>query len=186
MGESFEKIDLLPEEEVLFAAIEFDALKLSGRPNDFESNVSRVKIMVQRLFDRKAIPEQRWKSYDDREHNWRSRKISVKQEYARRNVLGDDVYGCSDFLPILYYWVCGAKLDDVIRHAFWSAVKKCGGVTSGDVEALGKLARRLAKEHGLENYAAQEEFYKLALDCCVSPRYAADIGKAIRKSFAVL
>lgn len=179
MEVGFKKIELLPEEELLFAKIEFtvDRLKEAVEAN---YNAKLVVQLVDMLLNRKVIPPQRLRYFNDPELCPSGRGKSLKQVFEGNGTRGSQIFEHPHFLPILNYWVCGAKLDDVIRHAFWSAVKKCGGVTSGDVATLAELASRLAKEHGLENYAAQEEFYKLALDCCVSPRYAADIGKAIR------
>ena len=55
-------------------------------------------------------------------------------------------------------------------------------VTPKSISLLSKPAQNLTRTYSLDPDEAGNEFYKLALDCGLTPAYANDVRQAVRKS----
>lgn len=169
-------IELLPEERTLVDEITFDPVR---NPVDHERNAAIAERLTRSLMDRGGIPKRRLRYFTDADFNIGGRGTSRQGRFERNGCREEDIPRHPNFLRYLCYFIFGADLPDAIRSEFKADVDACGFVTSGDVEPLRKKARTLVRRHGLTAYNAQEELYKLALDCGLSQSAAASIRDAV-------
>lgn len=173
-------IELTPQEKALADQIEFEALHLEDHIHA-EANAQLAVELMRSLMARDAIPEQRRKYFGDPTYYPGGRGSSRKQMFERHGCRGEAILRHPHFLAYLRYFIHGADLPTQIAAEFRAAVEECGMVTSSDVVPLGHKARRLARQLGLAPHDAREEFFKLALDCGLSPGTAIAIRESAGK-----
>lgn len=157
------KVPLSPEEEDLVRRIEFDAHRLNDREHYLENGDLALNL-VRSLQSRKAIPAHRWSWFFEPEYNIGGRGSSRRDIFEKNGTSGNDIARHAHFLPHLHYFIYGPNLLAEVIDAFLSKVDECGNVTSSDVIPLGKTARQLTKNAGLDRKKSAEEFFRLALE----------------------
>ncbi len=163
------RIDLTAEEESLVSQIEFDGGKING-PEQAAKNGQLVASLMALLLDRKAIPKQRLKYFNDMHFD----------QFKKNGHDADSTMRHGHFLWHLRYFLFGANLPAQIIAEFAKAVKDCGEyVSSGDMGDLTKRARALFRQSGMERTSTATEFYKLAIDLGVDPTDADSVRKAV-------
>jgi hypothetical protein len=172
-------IELTEAEEVILTEIKMDP-HLLGDYVDAKRNGVLVQKLIKSLISRQAFPEARIRYFVDPNYNVGGRGTSHRAIFERNGTRGENIYGHPRFLPFLRYFLAGAQLPVAVIDSFCREVLNCGAVTSGDIIPLGKWARQQARLHHLESTQAREEFYKLALDCGLSPDHARSIRNAVR------
>lgn len=170
-------IELLLHERALFSAL---TLHAPNNPTDYKRNGEVALQLTQSLAARDAIPEHRLRYFTDPEYNISNPKRSRQGVFERNGCGGAAILRHVHFLPHLRYFLLGANLPDSIRDAFKAEVQSCGQVTSGDLEPLKAKARTLARMHGQKPRELADEFFKLALDCGLSPDMAAFVRGAVK------
>src|SRR5688572_21458511 len=151
-------ISLSPEEEELVRKIEFDGLRLKDREH-WLKNGELALALVRSLQGRDAIPAHRWDWFVEPECNVGGHGSSHRDIFEKNGTTGNDIARHAHFLPYLHYFVYGPNMPASVIDAFQSKVDECGMVTSSDVIPLGKTARLLAKNAGLDRRKAAEEFF---------------------------
>lgn len=170
-------IALVPSEQSLLESLEFDVLKLDH--DTFPGNAQTAHSLIRSLLARGAIPDHRKRWFTDPDYRVSGRRRSRQQDFERNGCHGDEILTHPHFLPHLRYFVFGPRLPRLVIHRFAEVMAGCGMITSGDIVPLGKQARQLAREFGLEKHAASDEFFKLALEQGATPGTAASIGRAV-------
>jgi hypothetical protein len=171
-------ISLTPDESVHAQALVFEIDDLEDR-GDFPVNAQRALSLTKALMARKGVPDHRRRYFTDPDFNPGGRGRSRQQVFERNGCVGDAILLHAHFLPHLRYFLQGADLPSPVRAAFRGAVQQMEPITSGDLAPLGKLARKLARDQRLSPHVAQEEFFKLALDCGLSAWQAESVRKAV-------
>lgn len=156
-------IPLSPEEEELVRKIEFDGLRRMD-PEHWRKNGELALELVRSIQGRNAIPAHRWDWFVEPEYNVGGHGSSHRDIFEKNGTRGNDIARHAHFLPFLHYFIYGPDLPAAVIDAFQAKVDECGMVTSGDVIPLGKTARQLTKNAGLNRKKAAEEFFKLALE----------------------
>jgi hypothetical protein len=171
-------IDLTSEEQALFEKI---ALDWEGLDHDaFLRNGELVAKLMKSLLARKAIPEQRVKWFTDPRYRTGRMKGSRRDLFHRNGNTDEEILRLASFLDYLHYFVCGPDLPPAAIAEFREAIRRCGQISSGDVETLRKFARQQTRQRGLPPHEACEEYFKLALDCGVWVSYALSIRDAVK------
>lgn len=173
-------IELTAQERALADQIEFEALNLKDHIHA-EANAELAVELMRSLTARDAIPEQRRKYFGDPSYNPGGRGSSRKQIFERNGCRGEAILRHPHFLAYLRYFMHGADLPAGVAAEFRAAVEECGMVTSSDIVPLGRKARALARQLGLDPHDAREEFFKLALDCGLSSSTATMIRESAGK-----
>lgn len=171
------KIELTAPEQALLEKIAFpptrdhDAVRASLDP---------AEALTRSLCGRNAIPEARLRWFQDPECNPGGRGKSREQLFEQGSSDSESILRHPNFLRRLHYFIFGPALPVALMERFCDAIH----FQSGDLEPLRKLARELTREmvrqHSRNAFEASEEFYKLALECGLSTRFAESIGKTAR------
>ena len=169
-------IELTPEEAGLVRDIGFGASLSHEAPR---ASCAAAGKLARLLLNRNAIPDVRWRHFTDPELNIGVNR-SRKEVFESNGTRGDAILSHGNFLPHLRYFVFGPGLPRQVIEDFYQAVLSAGYLTGGDLEPLRIQARLAVRAHALEPRRAREEFFKLALECGVSPMYARSIRDAIR------
>lgn len=170
---------LTPEERLQFEQIVFDPLKIKG-PEEAKRNGDAVAKLFKSLKQRNAIPAGRIKYFTDAMCNPAGRGKSRQGIFEKNGKTGDDIFYDGNFLRHFSYFIFGPDLPDPVLKGFRKEVDDYGPITSGDPELLGNWAKLATRTHHLEPGRASEEFYKLAIECGLSPGYAATIRDRVR------
>jgi hypothetical protein len=170
-------IDLTDGERLLVEQIEFDPHAIRG-PEHAQRNGELVSELMKSLAARSGVPEHRRSYFTDPDYHVGGRGSSRKAIFERHGCHGRAIVEHPDFLRHLRFFLYGANLPSHTTAAFRAAVNDCGMVTSSDIVPLGVTARSLARGLRLSPDEAREEFFKLALDCGLSP----DTATLIRAS----
>jgi hypothetical protein len=171
-------VSLEADETALLATIELDPSRVVHQT--VHQNGASVVALMGRLGSRKAIPEHRLKYFTDPHFSGVSRGKSHQQVFESNGCRGEDILRHVHFLQFLRYFLFGAALPPAAMVDFSERVRECGNVTSGDVDPLCKAAKRITRAYHLTPSGAAEEFYRLALDCHLSPDYADFVRKAVK------
>lgn len=142
-------IDLRPEERALYGRVESDP-------------EAAVELM-RSLLERGAIPAIRRRYFTDPEFAI-GISCSRKEVFERNGTRGENIFRHPNFGKYLRYFVCGPDLPRQVIEAFYQQVMSERFLSSGDMDGLMTLARRLTRQHGLDPKVACEEFHKLALE----------------------
>jgi hypothetical protein len=167
---------LQADEVELLAAINLDSVTHVT----YDKNGELVIQLVNKLLARKAIPQHRLRYFNDPEYSGVSRGRSWQQVFESNGTRGEEILRHPSFLKYLRYFIFGPDLPKSVIAAFTREVENCGNVTSGDAIPLSKFARKQARELRMNPHEADVEFYKLALDCGMSPDYAEYVKRAVR------
>jgi len=169
------RIDLLPEEKQLLSQIDFD----SYDPETIRKSCESAGRLAELLFERKAIPESRKRYLQDPNCNIGSTKKSRFQVFESYGTHRKDILYHPHFLKYLKYCIYGPQLPDVIIQGFLDIIERERPITSGTIEMLWEYAREETKNRGLDSSKAAEEFFKLSLECGISPEGAKSIRKIV-------
>lgn len=172
-------IDLEPEEKALAQQIEFDARALHDH-KDWKQNSELAALLMQRLLDRSGIPEHRLRYFTDPAYSPGKGKGSRLDQFRKNGVDDFELLRHPHFLAYLRYFIHGANLPDTLRSTFKTWVESFGEVTSGDIPALGQVARALVRQFGVKSSSFDEGFFQLALDCGLDLHAAAYVRKTVK------
>ena len=173
---------VLTEEEItLLHKINFEPhrLSLGNRHAAYEANDRAIPALLKSLEERDGIPRVRLNYWNDPKYNTYRGKLSHKGIFERNGCTGADIYEHPHFLPYLHYFLFGADLPNEIIQDFEQRVGNPAWVTSSDVVPIGKYARTLARENGLDKGHAAEEFYRLCLDIGLERHVASMVRRAV-------
>jgi len=172
-------IELTEAEKSVLDEIELNGLALSGQEHALR-NGELVDQLMQLLIARKAIPAARLSWFTESNYNIGGHGSSRQDIFERNGTKGKAILHHPNFLAHFRYFVHGPDLLSVIALDFQVRVAECGQVTSGDIVPLGKFARQQARANQLEPSKAAEEFFKLAIECGLSPESATSIRNQVR------
>jgi hypothetical protein len=177
------RIPLTDAEEALVAKID---LSLSHRNHDeahaaYNANAEPILALLALLSERDGVPSQRVRYWNDIEYNPGRIKTSRKGEFERNNCLGEDIYIHPHFIKHLRYILLGADLPGPIILDFEQQVGNPEWVSLSDAIPMGKHARKLVRQYGLEARHASEEFFKLCLDMGLKLSVALSIMRSVRQ-----
>lgn len=172
-------VALQPEEQTLLDGITFEYEGMGYQA--FRDQGERVATLVKALLARGAIPEQRLRWFTDGAYYPGGRGKSRKDVFHRNGNTEEEILRHASFLKHLRYFLFGTDLPKPVVERFAHEVEGCGMVTSGDVIPLGKTARKLIRDYGLERHHAADEFHKLALDLGVSNFSAVMIHGSVKR-----
>ena len=147
------------------------------------ANQEPILALLRSLEARNAIPVQRLRYWGDVAYNPTGRiRTSRKGLFERNGCTGDEIYTHPHFLAYLRYFLYGAELPESVMHEFATRVGEPRWVSSSDAIPLGKAAREIAGRHGLTDYGAPEEFFKLCLDLGLSVDVARTVLRAVKRA----
>lgn len=176
------RIALTQAEEALVSKID---LRLSHRNSDeaqaaYNANAEPILALLASLSERDGVPPQRIRYWNDVEYNPGRIRSSRKGAFERNNCLGEDIYTHPHFIKHLRYILLGADLPDALIIDFEKQAGNPEWVSYSDAIPLGKYARKLVRQYGLEAHQASEEFFKLCLDMGLSLSVALSIMKTVK------
>ncbi|MDM0077466.1 hypothetical protein QTH90_23875 [Variovorax sp. J2P1-59] len=167
-------IELTNAERVLLDQIDF-----SGQTNDrdrvLRSCTASAQLM-RRLIERKAIPERRSRIFLEPE--WGYRGESWRDLFVERGDPGDDIFEHPSFLQYLRFLIHGSDLPDTVIEAMREQVGDPKYFSLGDTLQTGKLARKLARNHGLDKRHA-DAFMHLCADLGLTYDCADAVRRAV-------
>lgn len=177
------RIPLTDAEETLVSKID---LRLSHRNHDeahaaYNANAKPILALLASLSARDGVPPRRLRYWNDAEYNPGRIKASRKGAFERNNCLGEDIYTHPHFIKHLRYILLGADLPDPIIFDFEQQAGNPEWVSLSDAIPLGKHARKLVRQNGLEPRHASEEFFKLCLDMGLTLSVALSIMRSVRQ-----
>ena len=178
------RIALTEAEEALVSRID---LRLSHRNHDeghaaYNANAEPILALLASLSERDGVPPQKIRYWNDVEYNPGRIKASRKGGFERNNCLGEAIYTYPHFIKHLRYILLGADLPDALILDFEKQAANPEWVSLGDAIPLGKHARKLVRQYGLEAHQASEEFFKLCLDMGLSLSVALSIMKSVKQA----
>ena len=165
-------IELTEQELTLLKHIDFDWQSHESLNRSCEASAKLMPLLLQR----KAIPAQRLRYFDDPELN--GGKKSRMQVFAGNGTSGTAIFGHGNFLRHLRYFIHGAALPDSIKARIASSVGDTSNFTSGDLEPIRKLARQLARSSGLGASSA-DAFFQLMNDTGLNPNCADSVRRTV-------
>ena len=147
----------------------------------FVRNQSPILALMASLSGRNGIPEH-WHNYwTDPAYKPGRIKASRKGLFERNGCTGDDIYTHPNFIRHLRFLLIGSELPLHLREAFARKLGDPKWVSSGDAIELGKYARKLTRENGMNGSESAEEFFKLALDVGLGLTQALIIMETVRQ-----
>jgi hypothetical protein len=170
-------IALEPAEQAILETIELNQLKLDGKA---DSNGRAALALMQLLIKRSAIPAVRVRYWEDPEYRDGRIRGSRKGLFERNGTKGDEIYEHPNFLSYLRYFIYGADLPPRVIAAFVEKVGNPKWLSLSDAIPLGKFARSLARDHGL-NKTDADEFFQLCLDLGLYINTAKSIRDAVKR-----
>lgn len=174
------ELTLDADEVALLQTINFSNAPFKSSDDAKANGLASVKLMKS-LLARDAIPEWRLRYFSDPAFNSGGHGRSDEQIFIRNGCTTQEkLFAHPHFLKVLKYFLKGPDLSLSIIEEWRAAAADCGTITSGDLAPLTKLARRLARDQGLNGKTAAEEFYKLALECGLDADQAWSIRDGVR------
>ncbi|MGJ7572943.1 hypothetical protein ACSFBX_20610 [Variovorax sp. RB2P76] len=171
-----ETIDLTNEEQKLLADIDFHPMQ------HFDEKVKRslaaAATLTPMLLRRGAIPERRLRYFTSSE--WGPRGKSRKDNFEGNGTRGAEIFAHGNFLRYLRFFIHGANLPQLVINAVRDQIGNLEWFSSGDLEPLRKLVRRLAREHSLDTRNA-DDFMQLCADLGLSATDADSICRAVKQ-----
>ena len=176
-------INLTDEEKALFRKID---LRPSHENHDEHfaaliANKEPILALLQSLCERRAIPRERWKYWDNPDYNTGMTNASHKKVFERNGTVGEDIYTHPHFIRYLRYFLFGPDLSVYIVESFKNQVGNPDWVTSGDIVPIGECARSLTRKHNLNRKDAAEEFFKLSLEIGLGLETAKFVRQSVMK-----
>lgn len=172
-------IALTIEEQSLLDQVTFDYDEQEHQ--DVDANGAAVAGLMGALLDRRAIADHRWRVFTDPDFNPTGRGRSNQRIFEKNGSGGHAMFRHPHFLPYLAYFLRGPDLPERFQAEFSHAVDRMAPITSGDLAPLGKLARKLVRDHGLGAAEARDEVFRLALDCGLGAWQAASIRSQVTR-----
>jgi hypothetical protein len=170
-----ESVELTEDEKRLVERIHFN---LRSPQPDFDDllhqSCEAAKPLALSLLKRNAIPQIRLDYFTDPEYNI-GVSMSRKDVFERNGTRGDDILGHGNFLDYLRYFICGPNLPESVTHGFCELVNH-----DRERPEFAKYVRQQIRQHGLDPRDASEEFYKLGLECDLTPDEARSVRDAAR------
>lgn len=185
MGQSDKyRLSFTDEEETLVAKID---LRERHRSHDegrkaYLDNQKPILELLASLDARGGVPEHRLRYWNNPEYNCGRVKGSRKSLFERNNCFGEEIYTHPHFIKHLRYILLGADLPDAVVAAFEREAGNPQWVSLSDAIPLGKFARKLVRQHGLDTADAPEEFFKLCLDMGLSLNVALSIMRSVKQA----
>lgn len=158
------KVDLLPEEIILYNSIPFSKKGTEVLHEDIVKASEAAVSLVHSLISRKAIPEIRVRYFIEPEYNTYSKK-SHQQIFEMNGNSGDEIYRHPHFWPFLRYFIHGPDLPEETKERFIGIVSSDAFISGSDIPGLRDFVRTETRTHRLDPKSTSEEFYKLALEC---------------------
>lgn len=165
-------IELAEHEVALLKQIDFNQRSHESLRRSCAASAKLMPLLLQR----KAIPAQRLRYFDDPELNDGNK--SRMQVFEGNGTSGADIFGYGNFLLHLRYFIHGAELPQHIKVEMTTLVGDPSNFTSGDLEPIRKLARQLARSSGLGASSAGK-FFQLMNDVGLSPNDADSVRRAV-------
>ena len=174
-------IDLTENEQALVDKIDLRLRHASWEEGHaaYNNNKKPICDLLKSLSKRNGIPRERLNYWNDPNYQSGRIKASHKGLFERNGCTGEDIYEHPHFIKHLRYFLFGPDLPEEVMAAFENEAPNPKWVTSGDIVPIGKLARRLVRERGLEKHHAAEEFFKLGLDLGYGLSTASRLKRAI-------
>lgn len=165
-------IELAEHEVTLLKQIDFNQQSHESLRRSCAASAKLMPLLLQR----KAIPAQRLRYFDDPELN--GGKKSRMQVFDGNGTSGVAIFGHGNFLPHLRYFIHGAALPEHIKVEMTTQVGDPSNFTGEDLEPICKLARQLARSSGLGASSAAK-FFQLMNDIGLSPDDADSVRRAV-------
>ena len=178
--ENIGTIQLTRQEAAICEALNFDQGAFVGDYPTGQRNGHLACQLMHLLLARSAIPAQRLAYFDDPTYRHGRIKGSRRKLFERNGTADDEIYRHPNFLEHLRYFLFGASLPNSVIERFSEAAGRFGHVGPSDALELGKLARDLTRQFGLQPHEASDEFFKLALDCGIYHGHAERIANSVR------
>jgi hypothetical protein len=168
-------IDLNADEAVLLGRINFDTREHDAIKQSCAASAELMPL----LLDRDAIPAERLAYFTDPDcFDGKRSRLNVFEGNGTR---GDEVFEHPNFLKHLRYFVHGSGLPLKVKQAMREVVGDPESFTSGDLEPVRVLARKLVRQEGL-NITSADAFFQLTLDLGLSPDQAHSVQKAVKST----
>ncbi|MEJ1128407.1 hypothetical protein V9L20_12560 [Variovorax sp. CCNWLW225] len=148
-------IEISSEEKALVDVIDFRTN--SRDPDTVLPMLGAAGMVTPMLLARGAIPERRQQCFT--QPGWGAGRKSRLEVFEGNGTQGTDIFSHRNFLKYLRFFIHGANLPITIKVAMRDQVENPQWFTSGDREPLRKLARQLARAHGLDGSSADEFMY---------------------------
>jgi hypothetical protein len=169
-------IELTNAERSLLNMVKFG----QSTPEEIRKSITHMAELARSLLQRDAIPEVRKLYFTDPERNPGGRGKSRQQVFEANNTSGPKIIEHPHFLPYLYYFIYGPRLQQVIINEFKEVSASSGHLSEYDIQDLMQQAKTHIKELRLDPHTAAEEFHKLALEYGAMPNSAAMLWKHLR------
>lgn len=172
------------EEAALFARIDLNDRHRTheeGRAA-YLNNQEPILALLASLQARGGVPDQRLRYWTDPTYSYGRIKASREGLFERNNCRGQDIYIHPHFIKHLRYILLGADLPDAVIKAFEDEAGDPRWVSLSDAIGLGKFARKLVRQHGLDASTAPDEFFKLCLDMGLNLGVALSIMRSVRQA----
>jgi hypothetical protein len=171
-------IKLTTEEEALLDKIELEPKQLDYAR--CKAQEEPILLLLKSLTGRNAIPAPRVSYWTNPTYRVGHGTASHKAIFEANGRRGEAIYTHPPFLPFLYYFLFGAKLQPSAITAFEELVGNAQWVTSGDMAKITRGARKIARECNLKQL--EEEFDRLALDIGLEQHRARSVRDAVVRS----
>lgn len=174
-------LELTDEEAKFLERIELNPMRVtaSDAHEKYLANREPILALMRSLIARRALPAQRVRYWTDPEFKPGGVRGSREGVFERNGCSGEEIFTHPHFLKYLRYFLFGSELPEVVITAFEQRVGNPEWVSLSDGIPLGKFARGLARQYGLERETAAEEFFKLCLDMGINLSTALSIRKAV-------
>lgn len=177
---------MTPEEQALAKSIEFDANALVDR-FDRDGVVQNGELVAQlftSLQQRKAIPVGRLRYFTEPEYNLSTPKRSHAETFKLEAGNYQRVTRHAHFLKYISYFIYGAPIPVEVKDEF----EKVATNTFREWDGLSQLAKRLVPKvvsaRTVEDYNADDAFFRLALDCGCALAEARQVRDAVKRAVA--
>jgi hypothetical protein len=165
-------IELHAHERALLDEIDFDATERE----DIARSCAAARRLASHLLDRGAVSKQRQRYFVEPE--WGAGRMSWMQMLEDDGVGGADILMHPGFLRFLRFFIHGTDLPEAVIAAMCEQVGDSRTFKSEDVVPACKLARQLARSHGLGSSHA-DAFLRLGAELGLAARHAFEIHRAV-------
>lgn len=174
-------LELTDEEAATLQRIELSPMRVADPDAHakYLANREPILALMRSLIERRALPAHRLHYWTDPEFKPGGFRTSREGIFERNGCSGEEIFIHPNFLKHLRYFLFGSELPEAVITAFEQKAANPEWVSSSDGIPLGKFARGLARQHGLERETAAEEFFKLCLDMGINLSTALSIRRAV-------
>jgi hypothetical protein len=143
-------IELTNAERSLLNMVKFG----QSTPEEIRKSITHMAELARSLLQRDAIPEVRKLYFTDPERNPGGRGKSRQQVFEANNTSGPKIIEHPHFLPYLYYFIYGPRLQQVIINEFKEVSASSGHLSEYDIQDLMQQAKTHIKELRLDPHTA--------------------------------